>query len=882
MIIEEELAAHKNEIAALTKTVIDRDMQIIALRDSTSWRITAPLRFVIHQMRRIRQMLQLLLPAIRHGGGAKITLRKAIRLYQNEGFQGIRRGFRSVSIARTSPPKKDISPIYHQATSRPIDEILDPRVLIIAEMSIPQCKKYRVQQKQEMFALLGIDCSAISWTETATCIEALQTHSIVIFYRVPAFQSVVTIINEAKRLFIPTVWEVDDAIFDENILAKSKTLASLDKKTFNDLLDGAVLYRNAMLLCDRGIASTTGLALAMRNAGLTRVDVIENALDLQTIEVAEKICAKPRPHESTIVRIVYGSGTNTHNIDFQEAVPALLAVLAKFSHVRLRIIGALDIPVEFSSYEDQLERIPMCTYEEYLENLAECDISIAPLEKYVFNDSKSNIKFLEAAVVKVPSVCSPRAAFSQVIIHDENGYLCDTKIQWEEALTLLITDSPRRARISESAYALVMRHYAVENIAKQQVAQVLTQNVNESNTLQILSVNCYYAPRSFGGATIVAEEVNKWIHAQEGFQVHVFTGLPSDVSPPYKTLRYEVDGISVYGVGLPDYLDEKTKFDNPEIVTAFSNILAAVKPNIVHFHSIQGIGTSIVDLCIQNGIKYVITLHDAWWLCGRQFMINRQGKFCSQEKIDLDICSKCVENSNLNDIRNQRLNYVLKNASALLAPSQYFADFHIANGWTNLRVNKNGIKKPCSTQRLRRTGRLRFGYVGGNTEIKGFHLVRKVFTELTGHDIELILVDNALNLGFASYHQQDLVGIPSARIVPAYTQKSIDEFFSSIDVLLFPTQAKESFGLTVREALARNVWVISTNAGGATEDIVPGQNGYIIPISDTVDSLKQAVIDTTAHFQGIKTGQPVTFSAGNITFFENQAAELAAILKQLA
>ena len=882
MTVEEEIAAQKTEISAFIKAVAERDAQIIALRNSTSWRITAPLRFVTHQFRRVKRLIQLLLPAIRHSGGLGVAFRKAIRLYQNEGLQGIKRGFRVVSAARTLPTKKDISPIYRQVVSRPIDEILSPRVLIIAEMSIPQCKKYRVQQKQDMFKQLGIDCTAFAWTETAACLEAIQTHTLVIFYRVPAFQNVICMIDEARRLCIPTIWEVDDFIFEKEILVGSKTLAALDKTTFNQILDGAALYRNAMLLCDRGIASTEGLAKEMRRAGLPRVDVIENALDFQTLLTAEKVRREQRSRPDNIIRIVYGSGSNTHNIDFQEAVPALLAVLEKFPNVYLRIIGALDIPKSFDIYEAQLERVAMCTYEEYLASLAECDISIAPLEDYIFNESKSNIKYIEAAIVKVPSVCSPRAAFSQVIIHDENGYLCETDEQWELAFTRLVTDHAKRAQMGESAYAHVMHHYAAENIAHQQVTQLLTHSVNKPNTLRILSVNCYYSPRSFGGATIVAEEVNKRIHAQQGFDVHVLTALPSSVAAPYTTLRYEVDGLNVYGVGLPDYLEEKTKFENPEIVTAFSNVLAAVQPDIVHFHSIQGIGVSVVDLCIQKGINYVVTLHDAWWLCGRQFMINKQGLFCNQMKIDANVCSKCVDNTSLNEIRNQRLNFVLKNASALLAPSQFFANFHAANGWTNVRVNKNGVLKPNTIQRHRRIGSLRFGYVGGNTEIKGFHLVKKVFSELVEYDIQLVLVDNALNLGFSSYHQDDLAGIKNVKIVPAYTQKTIDDFFSSIDVLLFPTQSKESFGLTVREALARNVWVISTDAGGAIEDIVPSQNGYIIPIFDTGDLLKQAIIDTEAHFQRIKVGQPITLSATNITFFEDQVEDLITVFKQVA
>jgi O-antigen biosynthesis protein len=876
-----ELNELKQHAANLNQMIADRDGQISALHHSTSWRITWPLRIIERQLIRCRRVAELALPAIQHGGGLKSTLKKAIWLYRHEGLAGIKRGFRSVAASHILGNLKDIDPVYLQVVSHPAEELLAVRVLIIAEMSIPQCKKYRVQQKHDLFQFLGIDCTMLNWIDTQACLNALQTHSQVIFYRVPAYDKVLSIINEAKRLRLPTIWEVDDLIFDKEVLIKSKTILSLDKGITDQLVEGAGLYRKAMLLCDEGIASTTGLADAMKQAGLPEVHLVENALDRQTLEVAQKVCHDHTFHRNGIVRIVYGSGTNTHNVDFQEAAPAIIKILDKFPNVRLRLIGLLDLPEIFSRYEEQVERLPTCTYEEYMTALAGCDISITPLENYIFNDSKSNIKYLEASIVKVPSVCSPRAAFAQVINHGKNGFLCETDDEWEAALTLLVTDTTKRDEVGEAAYSTVMQNYLPESIARQQVAPLLVRHKRNPDTLRVLSVNCYYYPRSFGGATIVAEEVNKRINAQDGFQIHVFTALPSSVTPPYTIRRYEADGINVYGVGLPDRLDEKTQFENPEIVDAFDNVLAVVQPDIVHFHSIQGIGVSVVDLCARKGIKYVVTLHDAWWLCGRQFMITKQGKYCEQKKIDLTVCATCVDNNHLNLYRSERLIAALRNASALLTPSRFFADFHIANGFTNVQVNKNGILKPCNTLRFRREGPLRFGYVGGNTKVKGFHLVKKVFSDLAGSNVRLVLVDNMLNLGFASYHQQDLVGIPNAEIVPAYTQSNIDDFFANIDVLLFPTQGKESFGLTVREALARNVWVIATDAGGVIEDIEPGQNGYIVPFWDTGEGLKQAVIDTLGHFERITPGEEVSLGATNITFFEDQAAELAAMLKQV-
>jgi len=167
---------------------------------------------------------------------------------------------------------------------------------------------------------------------------------------VPAYDIVVSIINEAKRLRLSTIWEVDDLIFDKETLIKSRTISALNKEIIDQLVEGAGLYRKAMLLCDKGIASTEGLADAMKKAGLPEVHVIENALDRQTLEFAEKVCREHVIHQNGIVRIVYGSGTNTHNIDFRK-LHLRLSKYWQVSNVRFRLIGILDLPETFSRYE---------------------------------------------------------------------------------------------------------------------------------------------------------------------------------------------------------------------------------------------------------------------------------------------------------------------------------------------------------------------------------------------------------------------------------------------------------------------------------------------------------------------------------------------------
>ena len=868
-----------------TIEILSNDLR--QLRNSTCWKITSPLRVVISQIKKIIQIIHLIKSALVFGGGLKNTLQKIWKVLCREGMSGVSRRMKKMAdLGQVQSTVVNSEAAFFQTINHVSEEQFYPRVLIIAECSIAQCTKYRVTQKQEMFKEIGVESTVCDWADNTQCLAELPLCSLVIFYRTPGYIEVLNLISEAKRLKIPVFWEVDDFIFDRGVLAKSKTLSEIDQQELNALLEGANLYRKAMLSCGRGIASTIGLADAMIAAGVADVSVVENAIDQQSLDYVLKTTDTVQIKKSDgFIRVVYGSGTTTHDIDFLEASAALLIVLKKFKNVKLRIIGVLNLPDSFSQVNSQVEVIPLCSFEEYLGYLAECDISIAPLEKYIFNDSKSNIKFIEASLLKLPSICSPRAAFSQVIKHGKNGYLCETPEKWAEALIELIESNEQRTQVGLLAYDYVMATYRVESVSRTQLLPLVDNHLkkNTNDVIRVLSVNVYYSPRSFGGATVVAEEVNKLLKSDKKYEVFVLTTLPEDQVRAYTVRRYEVDGITVFALGLPRFIEPKEQFENPRVDQSFEKVLNLVKPDLVHFHSIQGLGVSLADICSYHKISYMITLHDAWWLCGRQFMINQEGSFCDQQKIDLGVCASCVENASLNRYRQKRLHTILQESVLLLAPSKYFADFYQQNGFTEdqVVVNKNGIKRPLSDKKNRRKGPVVFGYVGGNTEIKGVHLVRKVFVDSTPLDVKLVVVDNVLNLGYSSYDADFFGNLKNIEIVPGYTQATIDDFFAGIDVLLFPTQWKESFGLTVREALARNIWVICTDAGGVVEDIVHGENGFIVDFYDQGEAFLQAVLETVKLFQQFSEGSEIVFKASDIRYFDVQAKELGGLYQRV-
>ena len=774
--------------------------------------------------------------------------------------------------------------IYNPTTFS-AEHIFKPKIAIIGELSIVQCTKYRVTQKQEMFENLGISCSVTSWTDIVEAKKQISLASLVIFYRVPAFDGVLSLIDECHRLNIKCLWETDDLIFDEELLRQSKTIQNMsDERVKQELFSGALLYRRAMLACDGAIVSTTiGLAEAIKNEGIREVYTIENALDKQTIDIMEKQRQKiNKGKDNEKIIIIYGSGSNTHNEDFLEVAPALAKILHQHSNVIFRIVGYLDLPEYFHDLSRQIERIDFCSYSEYFAYLAESDISIAPLEDSIFNDAKSNIKYIEASIMEVASICSPRKEFVSVIENGKNGLLANSEQEWVNAFNLLISNKELREEIAKAANYFVNHYYCTDNIAKK-LLPMLSEFKPLFRKPKLLAINTYYRPQSFGGATVVAEQINDLLIQDDFAQLYVITTLPPSTElPAYHVVRYEQNQTTIFGIAVPN--QDFVYYGHSRVDAIVYEIVKLIQTDIVHIHCVQGLGVGILDICKEEQIKTVLTLHDAWWICQRQFMITAENKFCNQWKLDSKKCLSCVKDMGKYSYlsREYIVKQALKLADVIVAPSKYFVNLHNVNLDVPIVLNQNGIKPPMRIRNKFKSNKIiRFGYVGGNTKIKGIHLILEAFRQYCFDNTELIIVDNLLNLGERSYHHNDIQGISRCRIVPAYTQDNIDEFFSSIDILLFPTQWKESFGLTVREAIMRNVWVIATDAGSVVEDIIDGENGTIIPFDSDVARLAQAIQEVCDRYQSIPFGSKIDLPKSHIHTFEEQKNELVNIYTSL-
>lgn len=118
----------------------------------------------------------------------------------------------------------------------------------------------------------------------------------------------------------------------------------------------------------------------------------------------------------------------------------------------MHIAGILDIPEEFKEFKDRVIAHPFMNWKELPSLIAEMDINLAPIEESIFNEAKSENKWVEAALVRVPTIASKVGAFDRMIENGKTGVLCTSNEEWYTQLEKLVLNSEWRSQLGRNAY----------------------------------------------------------------------------------------------------------------------------------------------------------------------------------------------------------------------------------------------------------------------------------------------------------------------------------------------------------------------------------------------------------------------------------------------
>jgi len=745
-------------------------------------------------------------------------------------------------------------------------------ILIITEDHPYGGRNRRADQKVEALAGFGYKSFVCSMSDKAACMNLLQKCAAVVFYNVPYVDSVIEYCREARRLGARIIYEADGLTLNEDACRRELQEYGISEEEKTSLINSAKARLDAMLQADETWFSTRTLCDESDKEYGTHGVFIPSAISEELSGAAKEFAGDKK--DSKAVRVVclagspYGNGLGLIQNELEE-------ILIRNENVQLVLTGSIEFDCRRSALQGRIIQTGWLEHKDYYYLISQCDIAIMPGPSGQFNASASNTGYIEASALSIPSVCCDVPELSAAVRNGKDGFIARSSDEWLSDLQKLIDDRELRHAIGKAAHETVLQSCSLNRLGRQLVSLLEPYAVTNGGRQSVLIVNVLYGVSSFGGATVVAEKLAEELQANGSYDVNVFSAY-TDLHEDYGILkRYTWNGVKVWAVNVYDI---SLDYINTRLKDVFAEVLDLVSPKLVHFHCVQTLGMDMCLECSERKVPYFVTIHDGWWNCARQFLVDVKGHYCGD---NVSSCLMCKERCNVSSsdfYRRRRLaQYALVKAQKVYAPSAYFSAL-IQRNFPSVReiyTNKNGIiQNECPPDDSYKcvTDKIVLGYFGGREQIKGYFFLKEAL-ESFGQGIDnfkLILIDTAKRNGMEGFIKDDVWPLET-EINGYISHDKMREMYGKIDVLIFPSMCKESFGLVVREAIYNDVFVVCSDCGGPSEAIVNNENGLVFPQGDET-KFHECLQFLIKNKDFIKSYRTKNF--GDVRTFKEQALEL--------
>jgi glycosyltransferase involved in cell wall biosynthesis len=350
--------------------------------------------------------------------------------------------------------------------------------------------EYRVKNLSRAYWEMGITNVILDTHQFRSLNSAPRKAKLIYFWRTNIDLENLEWFQEAKLKGVKFAYDSDDLTFDERYYNDLNVtgLRYIPKEEALHLIH-IVCQEQAKQIkqSDIAVAGTQQLADSFKYLEINTVSIPNFAPRWMEVQ-AEKIrLSRPRNTNPDRFKIVYASGSRTHQRDFLAAKDAIFDFLEANRNATFTVIGAApfendQIP---TSIKSQINFIPMVKHVDLLMELINFDVHIAPLEimnPYV--EAKSSLKFIHAGLLVAPIIATPTKPFKTLITNGVDGLLATNKLEWLDALERL-KDSRYREGVGKAALRNVLDNSLTDS-AYRPLKELLQSKVEPNLTLSKL------------------------------------------------------------------------------------------------------------------------------------------------------------------------------------------------------------------------------------------------------------------------------------------------------------------------------------------------------------------------------------------------------------
>ncbi|MBR0270960.1 MAG: glycosyltransferase [Methanobrevibacter sp.] len=271
---------------------------------------------------------------------------------------------------------------------------------------------------------------------------------VVVVQRILPFLDVLR--EKCQRYGIKLVYETDDDLLGVEENSPSYEYVTRVSQSINDIIDAS------------DVITVTTPTLASK-FDKNKTVIISNYYVNSVFDIKDDIKREGK------LKLGY-YGTLTHTKDLFLIKNVILKLKEKYDF-DFEIIGGFNASDNVD--EDWFKPVQLppnnMDFEKFMPWLADTvdwDIALVPLENSSFNQCKSELKFIELAVLGIPGVFSNMCVYNNVVKDGFDGFLANDEDEWVEKIENLILDASLRENIRNNALTKVLNEYTIEDRIK--------------------------------------------------------------------------------------------------------------------------------------------------------------------------------------------------------------------------------------------------------------------------------------------------------------------------------------------------------------------------------------------------------------------------------
>ena len=344
-----------------------------------------------------------------------------------------------------------------------------PNILIVLPAVIPSAKIGVINPLNELkrkgfceFRVLLESHINRFWGNDGALQRLLQSYDVIIMCRNQSALAL-NIAIEARRQWIPLIYDIDDNFFDIGLTSAIGRYHRDPLRLYQ--LEEIVKYSSKVRVYAKPM-------LPHMQRLEARYTLVDSYFDKRLVKGVR------RQRHKGVVRIAYP--TSRTNDDLAEIfVQAALKLFEKYGD-KVEIHFWSNVPGPLRRFKGVKQHKPIANYETFIDSFYKMgfDIGLAPLKNTVFHRSKTNNKYREYSGCGVAGVYSNVDVYSDCVEHEQNGLLVEnTPEQWFEALDRLVSDPALRKELTQNAAKTLDGRFSLDVTLKnwrEQITESLT------------------------------------------------------------------------------------------------------------------------------------------------------------------------------------------------------------------------------------------------------------------------------------------------------------------------------------------------------------------------------------------------------------------------